>query len=258
MPLTKKWWDGFAFFPATGTISFSDHRLGAGLLASPLQWLGFSAVTSYNVTLLVSFPLCAIAAHGLGLTLTKRHDAAAICGLAYGFNPFRMAHIEHLELLMAFGMPAALTALHLYRNTRHLKWAVFFALALVVQGLCTTYYVFFFGVLLLLWILWFDAWRDWRPTLAIVVACASAAGALSPIALGYWRIHRQYDFVRLLNEIVGYSADITSLATASPMLLFWGWTGSLNGPERQLFPGLTIVLLTVCGLVAALRGERVD
>src|SRR5207249_9944839 len=118
VPLTDRWWNGFAFYPSTGTMAFSDHRLGVSLIASPLQWLGCSPIAAYNVTLLASFPLCAVAAHGLGFTLTKRHDAAAICGLAYGFNPFRIAHIEHLELLMAFGMPTALTALHLYRNTR--------------------------------------------------------------------------------------------------------------------------------------------
>jgi hypothetical protein len=32
-------------------------------------------------------------------------------------------------------------------------------------------------------------------------------------------------------------------------MALWGWTSTLNGPERQLFPGLTIVALTLVGLV---------
>ena len=129
VPLTARWWDGFAFFPATGMMAFSDHRLGLSVIASPLQWLGCSPVTAYNVTLLATFPLCAIAAHGLAFTLTRRHDTSVVCGLAYGFNPYRVAHIEHLELLAAFAMPAALAALHLYAAGRKTKWLVAFGLA---------------------------------------------------------------------------------------------------------------------------------
>src|SRR5262249_46074350 len=39
----------------------------------------------------------------------------------------------------------------------------------------------------------------------------------------------------------------------SPLSLIWGWTSSLHGGERQLFPGLTIVALVALGLVAAAR-----
>src|SRR5262252_7654706 len=114
MPLTERWWNGFAFFPASGMIAFSDHRLGESLLASPIQWIGFSPVVAYNLTLLATFPLSALAAHWLGFTLTRRHDAAVLCGLAFGFSPYRMAHLEHLELLASFALPAALTTLHLF------------------------------------------------------------------------------------------------------------------------------------------------
>src|SRR4029453_3300257 len=72
-PLTARWWDGFAFFPGTGATAFSDHRLGESLVATPLQWLGASPVTAYNLTLLVTFPLCALAAYWLAFTLTNRH-----------------------------------------------------------------------------------------------------------------------------------------------------------------------------------------
>jgi len=102
LPLTERWWNGFAFAPATGMLAFSDHRLGLSLLASPLLWLGCSPTTAYNLVFLATFPLCALAANALAFTLTKRHDAALISGLAYGFNPYRMAHLAHLELLAAY------------------------------------------------------------------------------------------------------------------------------------------------------------
>ena len=182
-PLSSRWWDGFFFFPARGAMTFSDHRLGASLIASPLQWLGASPITAYNLTLLATFPLSAAAAYWLGLTLTCRRDAAFLCGLAFGFAPYRVAHIEHLELLMGFGMPLALAALHKARDTGERRWLAVFAAALVLQGLCSTYYLLFFSVLLALWSAWFFDWRRLKLAGAAAAAAAAAALALLPIAI---------------------------------------------------------------------------
>lgn len=73
VPLTERWWNGFAFYPTPGMMAFSDHLIGESLMATPLQWLGLSATTAYNLTLIATFPLCAFAAHLFGYALTKRH-----------------------------------------------------------------------------------------------------------------------------------------------------------------------------------------
>ena len=256
MPFTERWWNGFAFYPAPGMVSFSDHRLGASLIASPLQWLGASDVTAYNLTLLLTFPLSALAAHLLGFTLTRRHDAAAISGLAYGFSPYRIAHIEHLELLVAYGMPLALVGLHRFAETRQPRWIGLFAAALMLQGLSTSYFLLFFCVLLALWMLWFVDWRDWRFAAAVTAGGLGAAAALSPVILGYLRIHSYYAMTRGLQEVLEYSADLSSFVAASPLLSLWGWTHSLAGSERQLFPGLAVTLIAVGGTVMAVVGRR--
>jgi hypothetical protein len=253
MPLTRQWWNGFAFFPAPGMLAFSDHRLGESLLASPLQWLGCSPLSAYNLTLLATFPACAVAAHWLAFTLTRRHDAAALCGLAYGFNPYRFTHVEHLELLAAFGIPAALAAAHLYIRTHRARWLMVLAAALLLQGLCTSYYLAFLSVLLALWIVWFVSWREPGTLAALAGAGGCAALALVPIARGYLQIHREYGFVRGLGQAVAFSGDVTSFATASNFSVLWGWTSRFNGPERQLFPGLTIAVLALVGGVMAAR-----
>jgi hypothetical protein len=254
LPLSERWWNGFAFFPATGTIAFSDHRLGLSLLASPLQWLGCGPITAYNVVWLATFPLCALGGHALVFALTKRHDAAVICGLAYGFNPYRAAHISHLELLAAFGMPAALAALHLFVHNRRPIWLGAFGVALLVQGLCATYYLLFFTVFLALWMLWFVRIREWRVTVAILAACLVCAAAMGPILFGYWRIHQHYGFIRSLDEVMFFSADVVSLVTASTLLPLWRWTAGITPrPELQLFPGLTITALAAVGLATAIR-----
>jgi hypothetical protein len=253
LPFTEHWWNGFAFYPAPGMLAFSDHRLGESLLATPLQWLGASPVTAYNLTLLAMFPLSAMAAHWLGFVLTRRHDAAAIAGLSFGFCPYRFAHLPHLELLAAFGMPAALAALHRYVDTHRRRWLVVFAVSLVLQGLCSSYYLVFFSILLGLWLLWFTRRDDARSFVGILIAAACALVVLLPVILGYSRIHAYYGLARSFNEILTLSADVTSYLTAHTTSLLWGWTAKWAKPEGELFPGATVGLLAVAGAVLAWR-----
>jgi hypothetical protein len=253
LPFTEHWWNGFAFWPAPGMLAFSDHRLGESLLATPLQWLGASPVTAYNITLLAMFPLSALAAHWLGFVLTKRHDAGAIAGLSFGFCPYRFAHLPHLELLAAFGMPAALAALHRYLDTHRRRWLVVFAVSLVLLGLSSSYYLVFFSILLGLWLLWFMRLDQARSLINILIAGALAIVALLPVILGYSRIHSYYGFTRGFSEIVSLSADVTSYLTAHTTSLLWGWTARWAKPEGELFPGATITILALAGAMVGWR-----
>jgi len=254
-PLTARWWDGLWFWPAPGSVAFSDHRLGESLMATPLQWFGLNAVTAANLTLLAMFPLSALAAHWLGFTVTRRHDAAILCGLAYGFCPYRIAHLQHLELLAGFGMPAALAALHRYRDTSEWRWLVVFCAALIVQGLCASYYLLFFSILLVFWVFWFIGWRDTQRLAAIALSCAVAMVALLPLLKGYERIHAWYGLQRSFSEIVQLSADVSSIGVASPLIALWGWTAKWAHPEGELFPGLTILAIAGAGAMLQWRRE---
>jgi hypothetical protein len=253
LPFTERWWNGFAFWPAPGMLAFSDHRLGESLLATPLQWLGARPVTSYNITLLAMFPLSALAAHWLGFVLTKRHDAGAIAGLSFGFCPYRFAHLPHLELLAAFGMPAALGGLHRYVETRRRRWLVVFAVSLVLLGLSSSYYLVFFSILLGLWLLWFTRLDDARTLVGILIAAGCALVVLLPVIFGYSRIHAYYGLARPFYEILNLSADVTSYLTAHTTSLLWGWTARWAKPEGELFPGATIIVLALAGAILAWR-----
>jgi hypothetical protein len=253
LPLSRRWMDGFFYYPAGGALALSDHRLGLSLVASPLLWLGLGPVTVYNITFLATYPLSAIAAHALAFSLTRRHDASIVCALAFGFNPFRVEHLPHLELLAAFAMPAALWTLHRYIDTRRPAWIVAFAAALIVQGLCATYYLLFFLVFVALWIAWFVRPREWRIAAAIGAACLVSGAILSPVAIEYLRVHQRFGLSRTYREILLYSADVTSLVTAPALIALWGWTAPLNGNETRIFPGLTIMILVLLGVLDALR-----
>ncbi len=112
VPFTARWWNAPMFFPLPGVLALSETFLGLAPFSTPLQWATGSAVVTHNLLFILSFPACALAAHGLAKHLTGRHDAAFVAGLAFGFSPYRASQLPHLHLLAAWWMPLALLALH--------------------------------------------------------------------------------------------------------------------------------------------------
>ena len=185
IPLTERWRNAPMFWPMLGSLSLSEHLVGIGVLTTPLRWVGLRPVTAYNVAWLVSFPLCALAAHALAFAIVKRHDGATLAGLVFGFSPYRIAQAPHLQTLWAFGIPLALFALHRYVEERKRVWLAVFAAAWVMQALANGYYLVFFPVLLAFWVVWFTIGRSRTGALAIAGVWVVAWLPLIPFLLTY-------------------------------------------------------------------------
>lgn len=254
-PLTERWWSAPYFWPTSGVTTFSEHLLGISVLTSPLMWLGAGPVTAYNVAFLVTFPLSALGAHALAHRLTRRHTASVIAGLIYGFNPYRTAHVSHIQVIWSFLMPFALAALHAYRDEGRARWLVLLGALVLAQGLGNGYYLLYFPLLLGLAILWFfDVRAELRRVLTIAVACAVGLVPAVPILVEYLRVHRAFQFVRGIAEIRLFSADLMSLTWTAPENTLWTWRSVHTLPEQQLFFGLTaIVLVAVTAAHAAMQ-----
>ncbi len=105
LPFSETWWNGPFFFPASSTLTFSDHRVGLGIISTPAILLGASPLAAHNAVFLLTFFLSAAAAYALGFSLTRSREAAFIAGLVFGFNPYRADHLSHLELLASYWLP---------------------------------------------------------------------------------------------------------------------------------------------------------
>ena len=245
VPFTDAWWNAPAFYPAPDVLTYSEHLLGLSPLSAPAQWLTGNPVVAYNLTFLLTFPLCGLAAFLLAREITGRADAAWLAGLAFAFSPYRMGQLAHVQVLAAFWMPLGLVALHRYNRDPRLRWLGLFAFATLMQGLSNGYYLLFYPVLVGLWVLWFTpAERWWRKVGAVGVAGLVGVLPLVPALLRYRSVHDGLGFTRGVEEIVGYSADLSGVFSASPHLVFWGFLEGLRQPEGQLFPGLTVVAMT--------------
>jgi len=248
-PLTDRWWNAPAFYPAAGTLAFSEHLVGLTPLTTPIHWLTGSPELAYNLAFVLSFPLSAVAMHLLVRRLTGRDDVAFVAGGAFGFAPYRVAHFAHIQVLWSFWMPLALLGLHAGRDGR--RWGFPLAAACwLMQGLSNGYFLMFLGILVAVWLAWFALSRPWM--LAAAVGWFALAGLLvAPFLLGYERIHGMYGFARSVGEMEFYSADVMSMFAAHYRLRLYGemWNA---GPEGELFPGFALLAIGGAGLVFAI------
>jgi hypothetical protein len=250
VPFTDRWWDGLAFFPARRTLTLSDHRVGLGLITSPLIWLGVSPLAAHNVSFLATFVLSAAAAYALCFTLTRSASASFIGGLVFGFNPFRAEHLPHLELLASYWLPVVLLSLHQWIRIRRIRWAVMLALALTLQAVTCGYYFVFSGVLIGLWLLWFmPRIAPLRDFIVTAVALIVPLVVIAPVLLAYRDAHAEMGLARSILEIEEYSADVVGLITAPDLLAFWNTPTAWQRPEGAILPGATAVLLTAIAII---------
>ena len=256
VPFSAAWWNQPHFYPAEGVTAFTENLLGVSVLASPIYWLTGDPIATYNLSVLVTWPLSALGAHLLAQRLTNRFDVGLIAGIAYGFSVHRPAEIGHLQMLASFWMPFALLGLHAYLQTRSPRWLVLFAAAGTLQSLANSHLMLFGGVLIVLWLLYFCSPRHrWRDAAAIAIAWTIANLPLVAIMLKYRAVHQQYGLSRNL-EVIGLSAPLSAWAQVADSL--WLWSKWLPDGPDTLFPGLTAPLLVMAGAGAALIERRSD
>ncbi len=249
VPLTNRWWQAPAFFPATDVLTFSEHLLGLAIFSAPVQWVTHNPVLAYNVVFLLSYALSGIAGYLLVFEITGRKDAAWVAGVLFALAPYRADQVSHVQVLSSYWMPLALASLHAYVRTDRSRWLVAFAVCLTLQGLANGYFLMFFPVLVGLWIVWFTPLdRPWRRLAGTFAALVAAGLVWLPFLLRYKTAHDHYGFVRTLEEITGFSADLASVLTASDRVKFWAGLQTYAKPEGALFPGLVAPLILLAAL----------
>jgi hypothetical protein len=255
LPLTDRWWNAPIFFPVPGALAFSETLLGFLPLTAPLLWAGATPIVTYNVVFLLSYPTAALSAHALAHRLMGRHDAALVAGLAFGFSPYRVAQIPHIQMLWTMWMPVCLLALHRFVDRHRARDLVMAAGSWVLTALSCGYYLVFFPVLVGIWMLWFvRSLRDWLTVGATFVA---SSVVLAPLLLGYQQFQSAQGLERPRSEIATFSADLSGIWSTQPS----SWPASLwtmhGKSEGELYPGAIVMLLSALAIgLAWRRSER--
>ena len=246
-------WNAPILYPNTQTLAFSEHLLGLAVPLAPVVWLTGNSILAYNVAFILTYVLAAIGMFLLARTITGRDDAALLAALAFGFSPVRTDQISHLQVLASGWMPICLWSLHRYFATFSLRALGLFALAFAWQAYSNGYFLYFLSLPVVMVVV-FEcvARRDvlkariGRTLADLSVAAACILLSLAPIVMVYLDVRERYGLRRSYGDLVNFAANVESyLHVAEPVRLWSRWLATDLQAERQLFPGLTVLILAV-------------
>jgi len=255
-------WDTPILYPYHMTLAFSEHLLGVAIFAAPLEWMTRNPVLAYNAMFFASFVFAGVSMFLLARDLTGRTDAAIVAAAVYAFYPYRMAQISHLQLLVNGWMPLSLLGLHRYVATGSRNALAGAAVAYWFLAMSNGYYLFFFGLVVVLVIAW-GLWRADRVRLPrmirdVAVAAVLVGAAYAPIAREYLEVRHRYDLSRHPDEIGRFAADVGSYLTMPDQIrahlrIMLPSYPKPAGPEERhdgmLFPGFVMIALAAVAIV---------
>ena len=255
------YFDANIFHPAPLTLAYSEHFIPQAVQALPLFALTGNPILCYNLLFLSTFVLSGLGGFLLVRELTGDARAGFVGGLLFAFAPYRFPQTPHLQVLSSQWMPFALYGLRRYFTSINEtgsagRWRPLLGAcaALVVQNLSCGYYLMFFEPFVAAYVLW-EIWqrRAWRNRAIWLRLSAAAALVLIltlPLLIPYLLAHESLGLERGSAELIRYSADVYSYATASPQQAIWGETArAFPQAEGDLFPGLVPLLLALTGVV---------
>jgi hypothetical protein len=271
----QAFWNANIFHPEPLALTFSEHLFGQTLQILPVYWLTGNIILCYNLIFVSTFALSAFGTYLLVRDLTGNRSAAFLAGLVYGFLPYRIASVPHVQVMSAQWMPFALYGLNRFvtlsslprRSSPELARAKAGALAggtaaLVMQNWSCGYYLLYFAPFAPLFVIhrmWTSGkLKDLRMWASLAAAAVATFVLTLPFLLPYTEAQRLFGFERPFGEVVLFSANVWSYITASENLRLWG--AALRyypHGEGETFLGFVPWLLAIVALVAAVWKSRV-
>jgi hypothetical protein len=254
--------DANIFYPAKEALAYSEHLIGISLLTLPVYALTRNPVLSYNLVWLLSFLLCALAAHVLAWRQTRDHLAAAMAGLVYAFCFYRMHQGHgHLHVIWTFLIPVSLIALE--RWIRKLSWPslAVFVVILVLQALSSWYQavlIFIVNAVFMSWLLLVERAvprsRLTRLGLQAVAGAIVSVAVVAPFARHYGVLTAVLPL-----EAANNSADLAGYLVPPENTYAGQWllAHGVKGPrwiwgEQTLYIGWTALLLAAAGAASSM------
>ena len=232
--------DANIFAPHRDTLAYSENNIVAGVLGLPAYLLTGNPYATHNLSMLLGIGLAFVGAYALARYLTRDTGASIVAAIGFAFCPFLFARTAHIQLMLFFGLPIAMLAMHrLVDAPVRSDAASRLGLALAVQALACGYYGIFAGLLTALGLPFFAVtrgrWRSARYWLCGAVAAATAIGPVVPFFLPYVRVQDELGFTRSVEEAAYYSADLQAWLASSAWAHRWilPWLGPL---ERGALP----------------------
>jgi hypothetical protein len=259
--------DWTAGFPLTNTLAVTENLIGWQIMYTPLRLLGVGIPAAYNSLVLASLFISSIGAALLAQRLGAGRAGAAAAGLVFGFGPFHLNHLLHLQTMAICWAPFAILFLDRYLETRSPRDAIGLAASVVIAGLSAMYLVVFLGLMLplyaaLCWIL--GRYRfERRAFVGLVATGAVAAAVLVPIISHYLRFNAEVGFHASAKTLANFSIEVVAPLHSPAWMTSWSWSPLVRASNwrsqltnTSAFPGLVALALAVYGVVAGRRNRQ--
>ncbi len=270
--VTGRIFDANIFFPAAGTLAYSDHLILQALALTPLYILTGNLTLCYNALLFLSVAASAMSMYAFARVVTGSRGGAALSALAWSVMPFHFAHLLHLQLQSLYFLPLAFLFLHRLMAGRRRRDAVLLGVFAALQAISSVYWGVIGAVALAIGAVALAvAIGRWRsPVIARRLLLAALVGGVlvAPFAWPYWQVQQREGFARNLYEAAQHAAVPGSYLRVPPGNVLYGRTGLLRpgaptpasttkheGPEQELFPGLVLTALAAFGAWAGWRRD---
>jgi hypothetical protein len=274
--LTGKIFNANIFHPAAGTLAYSDHLILQALALWPLFRATGSPTFCYNALLVGSLFASALAMYAFARSVTGSRGGALVAGLAWGFIPFRFAHLLHVQLQSLFFLPLAFLFLHKVLAGGRRRDAAWLGVFAGLQAACSVYWgmaaALALGVGAVTLAVGVGRWRSLPLLGRLVTAAVVGTLVVAPFAWPYSVLQRREGFARNLYEASQHEATAGSYVRVPPGNFAYGRSGLLRpatedrsaagggrkveqGPEQELFPGFVLVGLAAVGFFAAWRRD---
>lgn len=254
------------FYPERYTLLYSESLILPGVLLAPLQWAGVHPVVVYNLALATGIVFSGLGLALLVLELTDDGVAAAIAAIAFAFLPFRMDHFAHMQLQQSQWIPMALWSLHRMVRSGRVADGVLLGVFSACQLLSCVYFgLMLFPFMAVVAVVIVGAYIRVRTTREELSASVSRQFVVSrlksiafavvtfgvlaaPLGVAYVRASEIVGERGAGEAMIGSAVPSDYLAAPRINLLYGKATEKFGGPERRLFPGLTLVGLALVGL----------
>jgi hypothetical protein len=223
-------WNANIFYPDPLSLALSEHLFGQTLQILPVYWLTGNIILCYNLLFISTFALSAFGTYLLVRDLTGDKRAAFIAGLVYGFLPYRIASVPHVQVMSSQWMPFALWGINRFITQFPAPGSRLPLLlgtgALVMQNWSCGYYLLYFAPFLPLFAIhrmWTSGkLKDVRIWASLAVAAAVTLALTIPFLLPYSAAQKMFGIERPFGEVVLFSANVWSYITASENLTLFG------------------------------------
>lgn len=247
------YFDANIYYPHQRTLAYSEFLFSQALLGFLVQLVSKNPVLTYNFVLLLSFLTSGFAMFLFIRYLVKDNFAGMVAGIIYAFSPFMIAHLFHIQVITAGGIPLAFLYLHKFFASSRIKDVLLFAFFCLLQILANGYYalylIFFAGLFIIVFVISKRKYRDIKFLEKLAIALMLVVVIAAPFFIQYMKVRSEMGFSRE----IGSSARITSfLATAPINKLYGKITRRFLISEGELFPGLMTFILASVGIASYL------